>query len=139
MNEQNQGGNKQNVIPSDVIRKRREYSMDDLLDIESSSQGQNQDLPSTEPRLYDEAGYDDNNVWESFLEISAEPVDKKENRLSDKLKDDVAFPEDVKSDQDDIFNVKNDEISNQPVNVSQVGPTSTLKKNEIRDLLMDLF
>jgi hypothetical protein len=139
MNEQNQGGNKQNVIPSDVIRKRREYSMDDLLDIESSSQRQNQDLPSTEPRLYDEAGYDDNNVWESFLEISAEPVDKKENRLSDKLKDDVAFPEDVKSDQDDIFNVKNDEISNQPVNVSQVGPTSTLKKNEIRDLLMDLF
>jgi hypothetical protein len=139
MNEQNQGGNKQNVIPSDVIRKRREYSMDDLLDIESSSQGQNQDLPSTEPRLYDEAGYDDNNVWESFLEISAEPVDKKENLLSDKLKDDVAFPEDVKSDQDDIFNVKNDIISNQPVNVSQVGPTSTLKKNEIRDLLMDLF
>lgn len=101
--------------------------MDDLLEIESSSSlDQNNDLLSierhdTQEILYDEKVYDDNNAWESFIEPKPAPTH---------------FEPDIIADQQSQALKANHDVSKNPVGIS---PVSSSRKNEIRDLLMDLF
>ena len=142
------------LIPSEIIGKRKEYSMNDLLDIESSEIDQDNDLSFTEPLdtqevLYDERNYDDNNAWESFMEVEpnvCEPLDLNlepntsiENTNTGALSANqpVSPPNPSLKDQ----NFSNSEAladKKTLVNVESL-PDCKTRKNEIRNLLMDLF
>jgi hypothetical protein len=114
--------------------------MDDLLDIESSQEN-NQDF-TAEPHdtievLYDEGGYDDNNAWESFMEKKRDSEYFPENVKTSETPVEQ-FPED-KFDHTHGMNATNSAVSIQKTAISPILSTATGKKNEIRDLLMDLF
>ena len=119
--------------------------MDDLLDIESSSQGQN--LPETQEILYDENMYDDNNAWVSFRSEYSEGLPEirdwkgdditiQKPKFSPKIETLQEFKYD---DQESKRKLETALLFHSQQKAQEESLLLPTKKNEIRDMLMDLF